>query len=82
MACISSSVRRSLLSSMSCVEKELIGVGYGWYSQQSNERLAALNGLKFSVWTSRGAGLVLAFDGAMILVPSAFGISGISDSVA
>lgn len=43
---------------------------YGWWSQQSNEKLAVLNGLKFSVWTSRGAGLVLAFDGGLILVPS------------
>ncbi|OCF33042.1 hypothetical protein I317_07500 [Kwoniella heveanensis CBS 569] len=43
--------------------------GYGWYSQQTNDRLAALNGLRYSVWTSRGAGLVLAFDGALILVP-------------
>jgi len=43
--------------------------GYGWYSQQSNARLAGLNSLKWSVWSSRGAGLVLAYDGAMILVP-------------
>jgi NADPH oxidase len=43
--------------------------GYGWYSQQTNQKLAALNGLGFSVWTSRGAGLVLALDGGMILVP-------------
>lgn len=42
---------------------------YGWWSQQTNARLAGLNTLKFSVWSSRGAGLVLAFDGAMILVP-------------
>ncbi|KAJ7171107.1 NADPH oxidase [Mycena filopes] len=42
---------------------------YGWHSQQTNEKLAALNLLKFSVWVSRGAGLVLAFDGALILVP-------------
>jgi hypothetical protein len=45
-------------------------VAYGWYSQYTNARLAALNGLKYSVWTSRGAGLVLAFDGGLILVPS------------
>ena len=38
-------------------------------SQESNKKLAALNGLTFSVWCSRGAGLVLAFDGGMILVP-------------
>lgn len=43
--------------------------GYGWHTQQANQRLAALNGLKYSVWTSRGAGLVLAFDGGMILIP-------------
>jgi NADPH oxidase len=42
---------------------------YGWHSQQTNQKLAALNGLKFSVWTSRGAGLVLAFDGGLILIP-------------
>ncbi|KAF9270150.1 NADPH oxidase [Marasmius fiardii PR-910] len=43
--------------------------GYGWYSQATNTKLAALNGLTFSVWTSRGAGLVLAFDGGLILIP-------------
>ncbi|KAI0801157.1 NADPH oxidase [Fomes fomentarius] len=42
---------------------------YGWHSQATNGRLSALNGLTWSVWTSRGAGLVLAFDGGMILVP-------------
>ncbi|KAF8758914.1 NADPH oxidase isoform 1 [Rhizoctonia solani] len=35
----------------------------------SNKRLAALNALTFSVWTSRGAGLVLALDGGLILLP-------------
>ena len=39
------------------------------FFQQSNTRLAALNSLKFSVWTSRGAGLVLAYDGGLILLP-------------
>lgn len=43
--------------------------GYGWYSQYSNVRLNALNALGFSVWTSRGAGLALAFDGGLILIP-------------
>ncbi|KAJ7596973.1 NADPH oxidase isoform 1 [Mycena floridula] len=42
---------------------------YGWYSQATNKKLAALNGLTWSVWTSRGAGLVLAFDGGLILIP-------------
>ena len=37
--------------------------------QVTNARLAGLNTLKWSVWTSRGAGLVLAFDGGLILVP-------------
>ena len=32
-------------------------------------RLAALNTLGLSVWTSRGAGLVLALDGGLILIP-------------
>jgi NADPH oxidase len=47
-----------------------VAVAYGWYSQETNKKLSGLNMLKFSVWSSRGAGLVLAFDGAMILVPS------------
>ncbi|EJU01055.1 hypothetical protein DACRYDRAFT_22860 [Dacryopinax primogenitus] len=48
---------------------QLFVFAYGWYSQETNVRLAALNGLKWSVWVSRGAGLVLALDGFMILVP-------------
>lgn len=43
--------------------------GYGWHSQAINTKLAALNALTWSVWTSRGAGLVLAFDGGLILLP-------------
>lgn len=42
---------------------------YGWYSQKKNKRLAALNTLTYSVWVSRGAGLALAFDGGLILLP-------------
>ncbi|KAJ7783709.1 NADPH oxidase [Mycena maculata] len=42
---------------------------YGWHSQQTNAKLAALNALKYSVWVSRGAGLALAFDGGLILLP-------------
>ncbi|KZV77452.1 NADPH oxidase [Peniophora sp. CONT] len=42
---------------------------YGWYSQATNKKLAALNGLTWSVWSSRGAGLVLAYDGGLILLP-------------
>ncbi|KAI3324810.1 cytochrome b-245 heavy chain subunit beta [Xylariaceae sp. AK1471] len=42
---------------------------FGWYKQATDERLAALNGLKWSVWISRGAGLVLSFDTTFILLP-------------
>lgn len=37
--------------------------------QATNAKLAGLNSLKFSVWISRGAGLVLALDAGLILVP-------------
>lgn len=39
------------------------------YSQAANARLAALNDLNFSVWLSRGAGLVLSVDTSLILIP-------------
>lgn len=39
------------------------------YKQQTEERLAALNALRFSVWLSRGAGLVLSVDTTLILLP-------------
>lgn len=39
------------------------------YSQAVNDRLAALNSLNFSVWLSRGAGLVLSVDVLLILLP-------------
>ncbi|KAF2454760.1 FAD-binding domain-containing protein [Lineolata rhizophorae] len=42
---------------------------FGWYKQASDERLAALNGLQWSVWFSRGAGLVLSFDVLFIMLP-------------
>ncbi|KAF8320516.1 NADPH oxidase [Cantharellus anzutake] len=42
---------------------------YGWWAQATNPKLAPLNSLRFSVWTSRGAGLVLAYDGGLILLP-------------
>ncbi|KAN0100557.1 Ferric reductase NAD binding domain containing protein [Tylopilus felleus] len=41
----------------------------GWYLQETNQRLAALNGLKWSVWSSRGAGLVLAYTAGLLLLP-------------
>ncbi|KAI4141411.1 MAG: hypothetical protein L6R39_005345 [Caloplaca ligustica] len=42
---------------------------YGWWKQAADERLAGLNTLTFSVWLSRGAGLVLSVDGAIIVLP-------------
>lgn len=42
---------------------------YGWYSQATNTHLAGLNSLQYSVWISRGAGLVLAYDGGLIMLP-------------
>ncbi|KAJ5206383.1 Riboflavin synthase-like beta-barrel [Penicillium cf. griseofulvum] len=41
----------------------------GWYIQASNPKLASLNALTYSVWISRGAGLVLTVDGTLILFP-------------
>ena len=38
------------------------------YTQLSNQKLALLNTLKFSVWISRGAGLVLIMDGFLIML--------------
>ncbi|KAL0260940.1 hypothetical protein SLS55_004632 [Diplodia seriata] len=39
------------------------------YKQATDERLAALNLLKWSVWISRGAGLVLSLDTMLIVLP-------------
>ncbi|KAK2757604.1 hypothetical protein FQN54_004573 [Arachnomyces sp. PD_36] len=41
----------------------------GWIKQADDPRLAPLNQLTFSVWLSRGAGLALSVDGALILLP-------------
>ncbi|KAJ0425101.1 FAD-binding domain-containing protein [Aspergillus carlsbadensis] len=41
----------------------------GWYYQARSVPLAPLNALSYSVWISRGAGLVLTFDGTLILLP-------------
>ncbi|KAL4867919.1 hypothetical protein BDV12DRAFT_109877 [Aspergillus spectabilis] len=41
----------------------------GWYYQAKSVPLAPLNSLSYSVWISRGAGLVLTFDGTLILLP-------------
>ncbi|KAI1405387.1 putative FAD binding protein [Hypoxylon fuscum] len=43
--------------------------GYGWWKQAQDPKLAGLNTLQYSVWFSRGAGLVLAIDGTLILLP-------------
>lgn len=39
------------------------------FHQETDKKLVALNGLTYSVWTSRGAGLVLAYTGGLILLP-------------
>ncbi|PYH89672.1 hypothetical protein BO71DRAFT_103412 [Aspergillus ellipticus CBS 707.79] len=41
----------------------------GWYVQATDKKLAALNVLKYSVWISRGAGLVLSCDATLLLLP-------------
>ncbi|KAH6701265.1 FAD-binding domain-containing protein [Leptodontidium sp. MPI-SDFR-AT-0119] len=41
---------------------------FGWWKQFNDPKLAGLNTLTFSVWISRGAGLALSVDGAMILL--------------
>jgi len=46
----------------------LLNRSNGRYSQESNQRLSLLNTLKYSVWTSRGAGLVLIVDGFLIVL--------------
>ena len=42
---------------------------YGWWKQFSDIRLAGLNTLLYSVWISRGAGLILSVDAMGILLP-------------
>ncbi|EEU36169.1 uncharacterized protein NECHADRAFT_52952 [Fusarium vanettenii 77-13-4] len=43
---------------------------YGWWKQVSDPRLAPLNTtLAWSIWISRGAGLVLSWDTTLILLP-------------
>ncbi|KAL6235879.1 hypothetical protein BDW75DRAFT_127237 [Aspergillus navahoensis] len=42
---------------------------YGWYHQATSEPLSQLNVLSYSVYISRGAGLVLTVDGTLILLP-------------
>ncbi|KAI0467176.1 cytochrome b-245 heavy chain subunit beta [Xylaria cf. heliscus] len=44
-------------------------LAFGWSKQANEPRLAALNSLQWSVWISRGAGLVLSFDTTFILLP-------------
>ncbi|KAA1100223.1 hypothetical protein PGT21_031946 [Puccinia graminis f. sp. tritici] len=42
---------------------------YGWWKQETDQRLAALNKLEYSVWISRGAGLCLCLDGFALFIP-------------
>ncbi|KAH9208658.1 putative NADPH oxidase [Leptodontidium sp. 2 PMI_412] len=43
--------------------------GFGMYKQITDKRLAGVNVLTYSIWISRGAGLVLSVDGTMVLLP-------------
>ncbi|OJJ59665.1 hypothetical protein ASPSYDRAFT_149507 [Aspergillus sydowii CBS 593.65] len=43
--------------------------GIGWNYQATSKPLAPLNALSYSVYISRGSGLVLTFDGTLILLP-------------
>ncbi|CAG8683546.1 26714_t:CDS:2 [Dentiscutata erythropus] len=42
---------------------------FGFFKQKDDRSLDNLNVIGFSLWTSRGAGLCLAYDGALILLP-------------
>lgn len=44
---------------------------FGWWKQAADPRLAGLNMLQYSVWISRGAGLVLTVLTTLIVVPMA-----------
>ncbi|KLO13975.1 NADPH oxidase [Schizopora paradoxa] len=60
---------RRLLFNILFYGSHIFFFAYGWHSQATNKKLAGLNSLKYSVWSSRGAGLVLAYDGGLILLP-------------
>jgi len=60
---------RRLLFNILFYGSHIFFFAYGWHSQATNKKLAGLNSLKWSVWSSRGAGLVLAYDGGLILLP-------------
>ncbi|KAH7345803.1 NADPH oxidase [Pyrenochaeta sp. MPI-SDFR-AT-0127] len=42
---------------------------YGWFAQATDKRLAGVNALRYSIWISRGAGLVLSVDTSLLLLP-------------
>ncbi|GAA5979740.1 hypothetical protein JCM11641_004072 [Rhodosporidiobolus odoratus] len=60
--------RRLLWNIFFYVGHILVGA-YGWWKQESDQRLAGLNTLKYSVWSSRAAGLCLGVDGLFIVLP-------------
>ncbi len=51
------------------LHSSLLGIDLSTSGKETNLKLASLNTLGFSVWISRGAGLVLAYDGGLILLP-------------
>ena len=55
---------------------------FGFLKQKNDPELYILNAIGYSVYTSRGAGLVLAFDCALILLPVCKNIIRIARSIA
>ncbi|KAF8560294.1 hypothetical protein OG21DRAFT_1473741 [Imleria badia] len=62
-------VKRRLVFNLLFYASQLALFALGWYLQETNQKLAALNALKWSVWSSRGAGLTLAFNAGLLLIP-------------
>ncbi|KAN0093404.1 Ferric reductase NAD binding domain containing protein [Tylopilus felleus] len=62
-------VPRRLLFNLFFYGSQFAFFALGWYLQETDQRLAALNDLKWSVWSSRGASLVLAYTAGLLLLP-------------
>lgn len=54
---------------LSCIAPLCLNADPNRWKQAADARLAGLNTLEYSVWVSRGAGLVLSVDGMLILLP-------------
>ncbi|MBW0472542.1 hypothetical protein O181_012257 [Austropuccinia psidii MF-1] len=42
---------------------------FGWWQQETDQRLAVLNRFKYSIWASRGSALCLSVDSSLIFIP-------------